>query len=428
MSPSGANAQLDGSPLDAAVYALLSASAIGVLILRGKRTRSFLGANWPVLAYFTYCLVSVSWSYHPDISGKRWIKAIGDLAMVLVIVTEPRLRDALYRIYSRVGFLLFPTSVLFIKYYGDLGRGYTPDGEPMNTGVSTNKNMLGVMLLVVSLGTVWHILTLLRAKDQPNRGRHLLAQGILLAFGIVLLGMADSATSTACFALGSGLMVATRLRAVRLRPTRVHVLCLAIVISGAAAFLLGGEGGVAHALGRKSNLSGRTIIWNAVLGAAGSPVFGTGFESFWISPNAKIFQRTLLDIGWWHPEGLNEAHDGYIEVYLNLGWVGVCLISLILISGYRRASQAFKRDPDLSSLMLAYIICTAVYSITEAGFRMLDPIWIFLLLAVVCSSGIAAGHFRNRACTGSVSGDMVVMARTSGRLISRKEKSYAHAD
>jgi hypothetical protein len=40
--------------------------------------------------------------------------------------------------------------------------------------------------------------------------------------------------------------------------------------------------------------------------------------------------------------------------------------------------------------MLAYVTASAVYSITEAGFRMLDPIWIFLLLAVIASSGIVS--------------------------------------
>ena len=80
---------------------------------------------------------------------------------------------------------------------------------------------------------------------------------------------------------------------------------------------------------------------------------------------------------------VNEAHDGYLEVYLNLGWVGVGLISFVLISGYQRAVAAFSRDPAVGSLMLAYVATAAVYSVTEAGFRMLDPIWIFLLFAVV---------------------------------------------
>jgi hypothetical protein len=37
-------------------------------------------------------------------------------------------------------------------------------------------------------------------------------------------------------------------------------------------------------------------------------------------------------------------------------------------------------------LLLAYVLTAAIYSITEAGFRMLDTIWIFLLLAVVAAS------------------------------------------
>jgi exopolysaccharide production protein ExoQ len=395
VTPTGANAELDGSPVDAAVLGVLLAAAIGVLIRRNRRTRTLLAANWPILIYFFYCLISVAWSYHPDVAFKRWIKATGDLAMVLIITTEPQFRDALCRLFSRVGFLLFPTSLLLIKYYGELGRGYTPDGDPMNTGVSANKNMLGVMLLVISLGTVWHILSLIRAKSQPDRSRHLLAQGVLLAFGIALLGMANSATSTACFMLGSGLILTARLRAIRSRPARVHTLCLAIILAGGLTFLSGGEGGVAEAMGRKSNLSGRTEIWAAVIPATPNSMVGAGFESFWISPNVQKVRNSLS--GWWHPEDLNEAHNGYIEVYLQLGWVGVGLITLILISGYRHAVAAFHKNRSIGSLMVAYIIAAAVYSITEAGFRMLDAMWIFLLLGVVSASGIAAGLFGGNA-------------------------------
>ncbi len=92
------------APIDAAFYGVLSALAIGVLIRRSSRTRALLAENWPVLIYFFYCLISVAWSYHPDVSFKRWIKAIGDLAMVLVITTEPQFRDALCRLFSASAF------------------------------------------------------------------------------------------------------------------------------------------------------------------------------------------------------------------------------------------------------------------------------------------------------------------------------------
>jgi exopolysaccharide production protein ExoQ len=391
ITPTGGNVQLDGSPVDAAVFGILLAAAIIVLIRRGTRTHALLKANWPILIYFAYCLISVAWSYHPDVVFKRWIKAICDLAMVLIITTEPQLRDALRRLFSRVGFLLFPTSVLLIKYYPYLGRAFDVEGRGTNTGVTTNKNTLGVMLFVILLGTLWHIMTLIRARSEPNRGRHLLAQGVLLAFGIALLGMANSATSIACFTLGSGLMLAASLRAIGNRPARVHMLCLAIVLTGGLTVLLGGESVATGALGRNSNLTGRTDIWAAVIPAAPDSTVGAGFEGFWISPCVENFRRALEVGGWWHPEELNEAHNGYIEVYLNLGLIGVCLISFLLLSGYKRSVAAFRLNPSTGSLMLAYIIAAAVYSITEAGFRMLTPIWTFLLLAIVSASGIAAG-------------------------------------
>jgi exopolysaccharide production protein ExoQ len=391
INPSGANVQLDGSPVDAAIFGALLAAAIVVLISRGRRTRAFVAANWPILVYFFYCLISVAWSYHPDVSFKRWIKAIGDPAMILIIATDGQPVAAFRRLISRVGFLLLPTSVLLIKYYDALGRGYTPDGAPENTGVTRNKNSLGLIVFLVSLGALWNVRALLIDKEAPNRTRRLVAQSALLAFGIVLLEMAHSATSVACFILGGGLMLLTTRRAIRNRPGRVYALCLAIVLAGGLSMLFGGGSLVSSALGRGEGLSGRTEIWAAVLGAAGNPLIGTGFESFWISPNVQIVYRSLK--GWWDPETINEAHNGYIEVYLNLGLIGVFLIVLILIRSYRCAGNAFRRDPEFGSLMLAYLATGTFYSLTEAGFRSLSAAWFFLLLPVLSASADAAGLF-----------------------------------
>jgi O-antigen ligase len=217
----------------------------------------------------------------------------------------------------------------------------------------------------------------------------LVAQGTLLTFGIVLLQMAHSATAIACFILGGGLMLATGLRAITKRPARVHVLCLGIVLVGGVAMLFGGGSALSSALGRGSGLSGRTDIWNAALAAADNPLIGTGFESFW-NANAHKVARTLTLLGFLDMSNLVSAHNGYIEVYLDIGLVGVGLLVLVLISGYRRAGEAFRRDRELGSLILAYLVTGVFYSITEAGFRLLSPSWIFLLLALVSANGVAS--------------------------------------
>jgi exopolysaccharide production protein ExoQ len=376
------NVQLD-SPVDRYCYLALLVVGLIVLIHRGGKTFSNLQANWPILIYCAFCLVSVTWSDFPDVAFKRWIKALGDLVMVLIIITDDEPKRALERVLSRVGFILLPMSVLLIKYFPNLGRGFSPwDGTPWNTGVTTNKNSLGVIVLVLTLGIVWRVLTVLRSKGQPNRGRHLLAQVTILLFGLALLVLANSATSRACFALGTVLMLATSLPAIRRRPGAVHALILIMVLTAGLTMLFGGGAGIAHALGRKADLTGRTEIWDVLIPMVPNPVVGAGFESFWLGPRLLEVRTAFLG------NPLNEAHNGYIEVYLNLGWIGVGLIAWILISGYRRAAAAFRLDPPFGSLLLAYVAAGAVYNITEAGFRMLCPNWIFLLFAVVAASSV----------------------------------------
>jgi exopolysaccharide production protein ExoQ len=375
--------------MDAAIFAALEVAGIIVVFLRRDKTSALLKATIPVLIYFLYCMISVTWSPIPEPAFKRWTKDVGDLVMVLVVVTDGQPIAALRRLFSRLGFILFPASILLIRYT-ELGRAYDPEGAPMNTGVTTNKNSLGLIVYLVSLGALWNVRALLNDKEAPNRTRRLVAQGTLLTLGIVLLQTAHSATSIACFILGGGLILATNLRAIRTRPARVNALCLGIVLAGVLMMLFGGESIVTSALGRQENLSGRTDIWAASIAAADNPVIGTGFESFW-NVNVEKVARGLP--GYWEIHNLVSAHNGYLEVYLDLGCVGVCLIALILISGYRHAIKAFQSDPGLGSLMLAYIAASTIYSITEAGFRVLGASWIFLLLAVVSASGVVEGLF-----------------------------------
>ena len=385
------SATLDGSPMDAVVFGLLVALGVVVLLNRMKDTKAFLAVNAPIIIYFLYCLLSVMWSPYHGPAFKRWTKAIGDLVMVLIIATDGQPIAALRRLYSRLGFILFPFSVVLIRYT-DLGRGFDPDGIPENTGVTTNKNTLGLIVFLVSLGVLWNVRGLLINKAEPYRGRRLAAQFTLLAFGLYLLVASHCATAGVCFLLGAGLMLATSLRAFKGRPGRVRALCFAVVLTGGLGMFFGGQSALSNALGRGSGLSGRTDIWAAAIASAGNPVIGTGFESFWnanaVRVNAILHSRGFIDLS-----NLVSAHNGYLEAYLDLGLIGVCLIVLILISGFRHASKAFQYDPELGSLMLAYVTIASFYSITEAGFRMLSGAWIFLLLAVVTASGFAAGVF-----------------------------------
>jgi exopolysaccharide production protein ExoQ len=389
------DATLNGSPTDAAIFAALLALGVMILLHRRKKTSAYLAVSGLILLYFLYCLVSVTWSPFHEPAFKRWTKAVGDIVMVLIILTDGQPIPALRRLYSRVGFILFPFSVLLIRYT-DMGRAFDDDGNPVNVGVTTNKNELGLIVFVISLGALWNVRSLFIHKDEPHRGRRLVAQCTLLAFGIALLQMAHSATSVTCLILGAGLMFATSLQSFRNRPGRVLALSLAVVLAGGLGLLFGGGSAFSQSLGRGGGLTGRTDIWAASIAAAGNPVFGTGFESFW-NANAYKVNHSLQLLGFTDMHNLNSAHNGFIETYLDLGLVGLCLIMLIVINGYWFASRAFQHDPEFASLLLACIVTATFYSVTEAGFRMLTPTWIFLLLGVVGSCGLTRGLLGGQA-------------------------------
>jgi len=390
--PGDADSQLEGSPVDAAVFGILILIALAVLFRRKQRALTLLRSNLPILLYFFFCLISTTWSVHPDVAFKRWVKSIIDIAMVLVIVTDTQPVAALKRFISRTGFILLPLSVLFIKYMPNLGRSFAANGVGMNTGTSTNKNVFGLVILVISLGTLWQIISLIRTKTRAERRRPLIAQFVLLLFGLVLFRMADSATSLACFLIGGSILVATNLRMFRTRPGWIQALCLGVVSLFVVFFLISGSADIAGALGRQSNLSGRTDIWAALLPTVPNPLIGAGFESYWIGPSPAIAWATLSHAGWWHPELLvTEAHNGYIEMYLNLGWAGIGLIAIVIVAGFLRAMAAVRRNAWAGSLPLAYIMAAVFYDLTEAGFRSLNPMWMFLLLGIFTATGVKAG-------------------------------------
>src|SRR3984893_16756181 len=87
------------------------------------------------------------------------------------------------------------------------------------------------------------------------------------------------------------------------------------------------NGDLAGAVGRDPTLTGRSNIWKAVLSTNTNPLIGTGYESFWLGPR--------LNHVWQLAGQVNEAHNGYLEIYLTLGLVGVFLLFLFIIASYR---------------------------------------------------------------------------------------------
>jgi O-antigen ligase len=359
---------LEGSPFDRNVLTMLIVAALIVLIARGRRVGTLLRANGPILLFLFYCGLSILWSDFPDVAFKRWIRVVGDIAMVLVVLTDPSPSAAIKGLLARTGFVIVPLSILFDIWRGSTGREY-------HLGLTANKNMFGQISMILGLGAVWRFLSIFEGGERRGHTRRLVAHGSILAMALWCLLTANSATSTACFFVGSALIAVTRRWALARKPAVVHLVVASLVFLALYATILNPNVGIASAMGKDPTLTGRTDVWLTVIGMAPDPWFGAGFESFWLGSRLTKLWNMFV----WRP---NEAHNGYIEVYLNLGWIGLSLLSVVLVTGYRRVVSGVRQDTDTGSLRLAYFVVAVIYSLTEAGFRMFSPVWIVFLLSI----------------------------------------------
>lgn len=391
MAPVGSPDQyLEGSPIDRAVYALLIASGLVVLSGRWAAVAAIARRNWPFLIFIGYCLISITWSDYSGVAAKRWVKSLGDYVMVLILLTERQPVEAVKRALARVGFVLLPLSVLFVKYYPDMGRAYAArwTGTQFFVGVSTDKNMLGMVCLVFGFTAAWRVM---EAWSGPRRDRNrlLLAHGVVLSFAVWLLFLSNSMTALNCFALTTVLVAAYRLSKFVRKRRVLHCAVAAVVLVCVAVLFLNVGGGALEAIGRNPTLTGRTDIWEAVVQVPINPVFGAGFESFWLGDRLeRLWEVPITD-------GVNEAHNGYLELYLNLGWIGVLLFGGLFIAGYRNMLTGLLRDTGLGKLRLGYFVLAAIYNLTEAAIRSTDLVWLAFLLATVAlpeirRTGVAA--------------------------------------
>ena len=379
-----AGVYLEGSPVDAAVLAFLEVLALIVVIRRWRQASSILRANWAIVLFFLFAAASISWSDFPVVTFKHWIKGIGDVMMVLIVLTEPNVTGAVTRLFTRLGFVLLPLSILFIRYYPELGRRLTNSWTLEPVGVCTQKNGLGELCSICGLALLWRFRSAYQDHDDPSRRRRLLALGTVLAMVVWLLWACSSLTSICALSMATAAMMLPPRPAFRHNRAFVHILIVAMLGLSLYATIFQSSGALVEDLGRDATMSGRTTGWALMLSIPNNRLVGTGYETFWLGPRLKMIWEAFINL----PVG--QAHSGYLEIFLNLGWIGVSLLALLIATGYRNVIGAYRRDPDTGSLWIAYFVLVVASGLTEGVFKMMSPTWIAFLLATAAASIEAA--------------------------------------
>jgi O-antigen ligase len=371
-----AQALEDGNPIDRSVFLLLIVLAIVILTMRSFNWGSFVTQNLFLVAYLSFALLSMVWSDFPFISFKRWFRDLGNYFVIFVVLSDPHPLEAMRTLLRRLSYLSIPLSVMLIKYYPEIGAQYEVwTGLKMLVGATTSKNMLGVLCLVTGIFFFWDTVGRWVHRKEKRTRRIILVNLVFIGMILWLLNLANSATSRVCLALGCFVIWAVQSKWGKRHSTLVKVLipaCFCLYLILAFGFNLSGE--LASQVGRDPTLTDRTLIWNTVLSFHTNPLFGTGYESFWLG--------SRLDKVWSVAGHVNEAHNGYLEVYLNLGLIGAALLIAFLIASYQHICKMVRLSDPLGSLNIALWTVMLFYKMTEAAFKS-QLMWLVFLTASI---------------------------------------------
>jgi exopolysaccharide production protein ExoQ len=297
-----------------------------------------------------WAAASYRWSIAPDLTLRRSVALLFTTAFGLYMAARYDWRD-LIRMFAAVFLLLAVGTYIASLLFPSFGVHATIHPGAWK-GLWYEKNQMGGLMVLGTLACAC------AAIVQPEERRLWIVAAVLNA-GLVI----TSTSTTALLGLVitcAGLIGLAMLR----RGGAVTVFTLWAAAAGAAAFvaliLLAPEAFFAL-VGKDATLTGRTGIWEALFRrVAERPVLGYGFGAFWQNPWGPAW-FIKHEVQWSAPN----AHNGWLDILVQLGWVGLILAvahfvisAVVAVAKVGRGSEAY--------WTVTFTVLFALFSISES--------------------------------------------------------------
>ncbi len=340
--------------------------ALALILLKPHRFIAVLGRNKIYLLSVVYVLASALWSKYPGTVFVAFVHHVGFTSAVLCAIH--------FFDDDFCGFLSMLLAVSLPMVWGSIalalffpGRGVCSNGRW--AGVGDHPNELGFICLI----SVWSAASgICFLKSRIMKSAALLTLGA----SAVCLYFCASVTSMICslFVIASFMLLIDR----RLEKPEHLMMKLAAPAWGAAFALflawvlqpaLMGRGYLFNLMGRQSDLSGRTELWATGLGAlARKPFLGWSFDSM-----ASVLSKQIISYA--------QFHDGYLNLAVSGGLLGVILFALVLFKHARSSIRLLDHEYGASASLAVLVGAIIIHNISEASImRVTHPLWLLFLL------------------------------------------------
>ena len=395
----GQDAAVVAAPSDPLNFALVAMTLAGLALLIPRHRRAVLEvatANRMIIALCVLVMLSAVWSVAPGLSAKRSVVHLNTALLALYMGSRLDLDEAL-RCVALAAFASAAASLVLAVAAPSIGVMQTFGLTGKWRGVYTHKNELGQAMAIGVMaqayltargGALW-------ASSPPElpsaAGRR---TGLaIVALELFLLVRASSATGLAVAAISlfvySVLLVARRGGL----PAKAMLAVGPAAVLAAASLFAFFPVLLTRVSGKDATLTGRTELWAGVVQAIGDrPWLGYGYQAFWSGADAHAIEIWRI-IRWNAPN----AHNGYLEVLLGLGVVGLCVTIAVVLQALARAMRllAWSDTFQAGAIALALTGAICIQTFTEAVLvQQSDIDWFTLLLVSLAASRLILAQSR----------------------------------
>jgi exopolysaccharide production protein ExoQ len=376
------------------LLALLSLYSLAALLLMRRHfdeLAALLAQNKLLLLTLGVVLASSLWSVDPGTTFRRGVA----LAMTAVFCAYLALRFTpveIVRLAAIALVLLAAASLIAVAATPDLALGGEGPKDGRWRGI-VGSNTVFARYMALGALAVWCL-------RRQRWGLERYDAPVILLF-LLCLWQAQAATALLAFvaALASTLLV-WRHRPGGL-PLWARLLILALFAVPASYLVAANYLQILDLLGRDPTLTHRVYIWQAAFERGlDQPLFGAGYRSFWIYEYASDVLFNTFGSG---NTELGNGHNGYLDMWLELGLVGLGLTLALLLQNFLRVAAALRAgETDAAAFFGALLVFVLVYSVAEKV--ILEHSELVWLLFVAGSVSLKWRHGRGFAADPAAAG------------------------
>lgn len=345
-----------------------------LILIRWRRFVYVASRDKLLLLLVGIAVLSILWSVAPQVTARREVALVGTTLFGAYLATRYSLGELLRLLAWALGVAAL-LSLVFALMLPSYGITSSPGHEGWQGVFAGGKNVFGRTMAVSAI--VFLLLALSSRKHKL-----VLWSGFGLSVG--LLWMSNSVTSLISLLI-IGLLLPLY-HALRWRYTlSVSLLIFAVVAGGiVVTWLLANAEDVLGVLGRDSTLTNRTELWPAVIEMIRQhPWLGYGYGAFWLGWSGESAHVALWVLEGGDPPFLH-AHNGFLDLWLNLGLLGLATFALGFSLAALRAVSWVRATRTATGLWpLVFLTFILLYNFTESSVLIHNNIFWILYVTVV---------------------------------------------